>query len=680
MGVPTILKQPADVLQGVYNKLIFCIRSSNWTPPVPSVLTVINSQQIGNDPAFYPFIDGDTIDILGQTFTWRTTADPLNYEIPIVNPITGTAQDEEDNLLAVFTTLGNYKFFTDFFDYSIKGASPDKYIEVWKTSREDWDLASYEFLTGRSSAYGLDEALIVTGSAGYSSPNFSIGANLVMDNGSEVFLSKTGRVVDDAGVEVLEACFDIQNFVQPHVKTKLPNRALNAQEFYAEGLLIAVLEYFEIFGTPPLPQLKYQTKDFAFVNASVTYPHLTNRMKEYSLIDTGNGFKFLTEIPNVSLCPSEKHWLYLALPAKFNIPLQGNLYVRNKTAGGAVNEEQDILINHTRGVMIIPTHASALAAMGITIDMTGCYYLEWRTVQQEQVIGQNEMTVGEGDPFDYGEIGSAIDYVPARPTVTFAEYETGRILKGIKTISLTKDKVYRAKMSMAETFPDIASGAAGAYKFVARAGVGYSQEVIKTMDIGQNADDYIETWVTPTQDVEIYLDVELETEADLTPAPDTKMEFFDWEVYEYELYPDATSEEYQVCPSDCCDCDTELIFLNRVGGMDKVKACELGREVSREADEYYHDEAEVIGDREFKSVNTLNTETRELEFDYSSPNMRQLVEELIRSADVWEGKGDDWHPVTVQEGRYKLDERGRKIFTTVKIIDGHLNRRQHIFE
>ncbi len=76
MAIPTILKQPVNYLQAAYNKIMYCFRSTNYTAPTPTEVAINLSQQIGNDPTYYAVQDGNTVEFLGVTFTFRSFNPP----------------------------------------------------------------------------------------------------------------------------------------------------------------------------------------------------------------------------------------------------------------------------------------------------------------------------------------------------------------------------------------------------------------------------------------------------------------------------------------------------------------------------------------------------------------------------------------------------------------------------
>ena len=686
MAIPTILKQPVNYLQAAYNKIMYCFRSTNYTAPTPTEVAINLSQQIGNDPTYYAVQDGNTVEFLGVTFTFRSfnPPSPLTYEMQI-DITTPSALNEENNLLSFITAVQQYAFFKDFYDWRWEGITPNRHLVIFKTDPDDFDIPNptevIGFLgTDFGGLNGMSSGLETQGSAGFSDDSFALGVNIHLINPlNDIVISKTGVVVIEGSNQFKDACFDIQNFVQPNVLTKLPDRASLATFLHEEGLLFYFLEYYEIFGTPPLPQIKYRTRTTAVVNASVTYTFLEDKMKDYSLLDLGAGFKFLTELPDVHICPNEKYWLYLALPSKFDLDLQGKLYVRTKLPNGNTDDEFNITIDHKRGVMIIPVHKAALADIGVAFSLDDkCYYIEWRTIGQENFIGGNLSTLD--DEFNIGTITTDVNYIPARPTFVFGSVQTGTVLVGLESFALTKGKTYQLRIGLKELFADITGGAVASYQLIPRLGVAYADDTITVVSTGLQADGFVETWVTAEEDTVIFVDLWFFTPiVDLnTPNPLAYVEFFDFTVTEYSVYPAVTSEEFKICNTDCCNCDIEIKYLNRVGGMDKIKGCPLVNDIETTEDVYYHDEAEVIGDREFLSVNSLSTNGIIVEFDYAKPNMKALVKGLIETSDAWIVKDDEWHPILVEKGAYQLDEKGKQIFTTVKITDGHLNRRQHI--
>lgn len=682
MAIPKILSEPVSVLQAAYNRINYCFRSTNYLPPVSSSIEVhLNMMFAGN---YYDILEWSQVEFFGQIFYFKysTFYDPLAYEISIA-PFTNSAVDEENNLYNMFKSFEKYSFFSDFYTWSMVGVSPNRYVEIVPKDPSLWEYA----IPG---VFGVRTTVDITpvfkeGTPAFFEPNFRLGMNVCIVNTDETFLmTKTGVVVIDPvnGNQYIDACFDVQNFVQPYVKTDLPDIALLNAKLSANGMLFAYMEYFEIFGEPPLPQIKYSSKLIAVINAAVNYPHLENKLKGFSPLDSVGRFRFLTEIPSMNLCKGEKNWLYLALPSKFKMELEGKLFVRNKNSSGATIAENIIDITHERGVMIIPTHKAALQAMGVnSVDLDGCYYMEWKTIAQNRVIGDNVITMDH--PFTTtGEVSTDVVYAGSPAKAAMRYYKTGTVLTGIDSLSLEGGKIYKASMNLKEDFGDVAGGAYGNYSIVPRGGYAHGTEVVTVMGVGQNADTIIETYLTPTVDMELFIDVNLDVAVDvlLPYFPVYWLEFKDWEVQEYVSYDSKTSEEYKICVDDCCTCNIELLYLNRVGGMEKVKGCTIEDGIDTQSDEFFHDQSDKFGELEFVSVNNLHTKGFEIEFDYSKPNMRAKVLGLITASVGWVIIDDKFHPISIERGKYTLDKVGEKVFSTVKIKDGYVNRRQHIYK
>ena len=290
------------------------------------------------------------------------------------------------------------------------------------------------------------------------------------------------------------------------------------------------------------------------------------------------------------------------------------------------------------------------------------------------VLTHNKKEIFRKGPFKKGT--NNVTYNESTGTANYFYYGNfNPVLITKEKISLSSDKSYRAKLEVRET--QVEQPNSGHYEIRVSGGSGYTYTVVKTAPINELGFAEIITEIYSTVATNVTVELWLITETDQFSTGKNAV-VQNWDLKEFDFYPQQYSEIIHVCQKDCCDGDIELRWLNKEGGMDKIWCSALSKNKDKSLDRFFHELSCGKENREFSQINNRITNSIVGDFNYENVDTKQKVIDLIESSDVWVVKDNYHYPVYIESGSYKYDESGSKVYQTVKIIDGYGRVRQNI--